>query len=198
LQADGRYVKVKVVAKMSIADQICQDIDNPAVWINIRNSSFLSSPKQSFLSFERSLKETVQEFNHIASPASPDLNDVLAGGILYSIIKQLHREAPIGTRSYGSYDTIGNTMYVGLSNRLPENLKSQLPVLSKGQGLIQVFGNEGNQQLVVTGIDEEGLESHCSVKQLQYHEQCVYQEIDRGQQHFKSTRKQSVATGIDA
>lgn len=163
LQPDGRYVKVKIVAKMSIADQICQDIDNPAVWINIRNTSYFSSNKQGFLSYERSMKETIQEFNAIASPSSPDLNDILAGGILYSLVKQINKEAPTATKTYGNSDSLSNTMVVGVQSRLPEAIKRQLPVLSKGQGLIQVFGNEGNAVLVVTGFDEEGYKKAITI-----------------------------------
>ncbi|MCX6204853.1 MAG: cellulose biosynthesis cyclic di-GMP-binding regulatory protein BcsB, partial [Bacteroidetes bacterium] len=163
LQPDGRYVKVKIVAKMSIADQICQDIDNPAVWINIRNTSYFSSNKQAFLSYERSMKETIQEFNAIASPSSPDLNDILAGGILYSLVKQINKEAPTATKTYGGNDSLSNTMVVGVQSRLPEAIKRQIPVLSKGQGLIQVFGNEGNAVLVVTGFDEEGYKKAITI-----------------------------------
>lgn len=163
LQPDGRYVKVKLVAKMSIADQICQDIDNPAVWINIRNTSYFSSNKQGFLSYERSMKETIQEFNSITSPSSPDLNDILAGGILYSLVKQTNKEVPTATRTYGPNDSLNNTMVVGIQSRLPEAIKRQLPALSKGQGLIQVFGNEGNAVLVVTGYDEDGYKKAITV-----------------------------------
>lgn len=163
LQPDGRFVKVKVVAKMSVADQICQDIDNPAVWINIRNSSYFSSPKSSSLSYERSMKETIQEFSAIASPASPDLNDVLAGGILYSLVKQLNKESLTATRTYNTSDSLHNTMIVGLQSRLPDNIRNQTAQLTKGQGLIQVIGVEGNSVLVVSGFDEEGYKKAITV-----------------------------------
>ncbi len=156
LQPDGRFVKVKIVAKMSVSDQICQDIDNPAVWINIRNTSYFSSNKQAFLSYERSIKETIQEYSSVSSPANADLNDILAGGILYSLIKQNNREAITLTSSYESKDSLHNTLVVGLQSRLPENIKRQIPVLTKGQGLIQVLGTEGNSVLVISGFDDEG------------------------------------------
>ena len=163
LQPDGRFVKVKIVAKMSVSDQICQDIDNPAVWINIRNSSYFSANKQSVLSYERSMKETIQEFSTIASPASPDLNDILAGGILYSLVKQLNKESVTATKTYNANDTLNNTIVVGLQSRLPEAIKRQLPALSKGQGLIQVLGTEGNAVLVVSGYDDEGYKKAIAV-----------------------------------
>jgi len=163
LQPDGRFVKVKIVAKMSVADQICQDIDNPAVWINIRNSSYFSTGKSSTLSYERSMKETIQEFSSIASPASPDLNDILAGGILYSLVKQLNKEAITSTKTYNTTDSLHNTLVVGLQSRLPDGIKNQTAQLSKGQGLIQVLGVEGNAVLVVTGFDEEGYKKAITV-----------------------------------
>lgn len=163
LQPDGRFVKVKLVVKMSISDQICQDIDNPAVWVNIRNSSYFSSPKQSSLAYQRSLKESIQEFTTISSSASPDLDDVLAGGILYSIIKQLNKEAIISTQHYGSNDSLINTLVVGLMNKLPESLRRQLPALSKGQGLIIALGSEGHQVMVVTANDVEGYKRAIAV-----------------------------------
>ncbi|MBY0480185.1 MAG: cellulose biosynthesis cyclic di-GMP-binding regulatory protein BcsB [Chitinophagaceae bacterium] len=163
LQPDGRFVKVKIVVKMSVADLICQDIDNPACWINIRNSSFFSSSKQSVLSYERSMKETIQEFSSIASPANPDLNDVLAGGMLYSMVKQLNKETITTTKSYGSGDSLNRTLVVGLASRLPESIKRQLPTINKGEGLIMVLGNEGNQVMVVTAADDEGYKKVITV-----------------------------------
>ncbi len=163
VQPDGRFVKLKIVVKMSIDDQICKDIDNPAVWINIRNTSYFASNKQPFLSYQRSLKETIQEFGTIASGSNSDLDDVLAGGILYSLVKQNNKELKVGTTLYNSNDSLNNTLVVGLQNKLPENIKRQLPALKKGEGLIIALGPEGNQILVVTGADQEGYKKAINV-----------------------------------
>jgi hypothetical protein len=163
VQPDGRFVKLKIVVKMSIDDQICKDIDNPAVWINVRNTSYFSSNKQAFLSYQRSLKETIQEFSTIASSSAADLDDVLAGGILYSLVKQNNKELKVGTSLFGTNDSLHNTLVVGLSNRLPNSIQRQLPTLSKGQGLIIALGPEGNQTLVVTGADQEGYKKAINV-----------------------------------
>lgn len=163
VQPDGRFVKLKIVVKMSIDDQICKDIDNPAVWINVRNTSYFSSNKQSFLSYQRSLKETIQEFTSIATGSNADLDDVLAGGILYSLVKQNNKELKVGTSIYSANDSLNNTLAVGLVNRLPMAIQRQLPALSKGQGLIIALGPEGNQTLVVTGADAEGYKKAINV-----------------------------------
>ncbi len=163
VQPDGRFVKLKIVVKMSIDDQICKDIDNPAVWINVRNTSYFSSNKQSFLSYQRGLKETIQEFTSIATGSNADLDDVLAGGILYSLVKQNNKELKVGTSIYSANDSLNNTLAVGLVNRLPMVIQRQLPALSKGQGLIIALGPEGNQTLVVTGADAEGYKKAINV-----------------------------------
>jgi len=163
IQPDGRYVKLKIVARMSIADQICQDIDNPAVWVNIRNISYFTAPKQSVLSYQRSLKEAIQEYSSIATSAVADLDDVMASGIAYAFIKQANKESIISTRNYLPTDTLSHNIIVGVANKLPENIKSQLPVLNKGEGLIISLGAEGNQVMVITGYDAEGYKKAISV-----------------------------------
>ncbi len=163
VQPDGRFVKLKMVVKMSIDDQICKDIDNPAVWINIRNTSYFAANKQSFLTYQRSLKETIQEFGTIASASNSDLDDVLAGGILYALAKQNNKELKVGTTFFNTNDSLNNTMIVGLQNKLPEAIKRQLPALKKGEGLIIALGPEGNQVLVVTGADQEGYKKAINV-----------------------------------
>lgn len=163
VQPDGRFVKLKMVVKMSIDDQICKDIDNPAVWINIRNTSYFAANKQPYLSYQRSLKETIQEFGTIASPTNSDLDDVLSSGILYSLVKQNNKELKVGTTLYNVNDSLNNTMVVGLQNKLPETIKRQLPALKKGEGLIIALGPEGNQVLVVTGADQEGYKKAINV-----------------------------------
>jgi len=163
IQPDGRYIKLKIVARMSIADQICQDIDNPAVWVNIRNISYFTAPKQSVLSYQRSLKESIQEYSSIATSAAADLDDVMASSIAYAFIKQGNKEGIISTRNFLPTDTLIHKIIVGVANKLPENIKSQLPVLNKGEGLIISLGTEGNQVMVITGYDAEGYKKAISV-----------------------------------
>jgi Bacterial cellulose synthase subunit len=163
IQPDGRYIKLKIVARMSIADQICQDIDNPAVWVNIRNISYFTAPKQSVLSYQRSLKESIQEYSSIATSAAADLDDVMASSIAYAFIKQGNKEGIISTRNFLPTDTLNHNIVVGIANKLPENIKSQLPVLNKGEGLIISLGAEGNQVMVITGYDADGYKKAISV-----------------------------------
>ncbi|MGL6068989.1 MAG: cellulose biosynthesis cyclic di-GMP-binding regulatory protein BcsB, partial [Sediminibacterium sp.] len=58
VQPDGRFIKVRVDAKMAMSDEFCKDVDNPAIWMSVRNSSYLAVAKQEKVTYYQSLKET--------------------------------------------------------------------------------------------------------------------------------------------
>ena len=164
LQPDGRFIKMKIGAKLSISDEYCKDIDNQACWINIRNTSYLTQVSQSASSYQRSLKEWIQEFTSVYTPAAADANDLTAGGIVYTLLKQsassVNKE--IFTAQYGAGDSVvPGGIVVGVKDKLPPSILQALPQnLSSHQGLIALVGvNDGlytKYVLVVTGYDEEG------------------------------------------
>ncbi len=167
LQEDGRYVKVRVAAKMSIADEYCKDIENPAVWMSVRNNSYLYTVKKSSLSYQRSLKETMQEFKRVYSPNTADLDDVMAGGISYAVLKQAvySNVTEIESGVYNEVGSLGRGIVVGVVSKLPEYIRNQIPAIGKGQGLIVLVysGSWDRQYLVVTGADAEGYKKAIKV-----------------------------------
>jgi hypothetical protein len=160
LQEDGRFVKVRVAAKMSISDEYCKDLENPAVWMSVRNNSYVYTVKRSSLTYQRSLKETLQEFKKVYSPVTSDLDDVMAGGIAYAILKQsiTSNITEIESDAYQPGDSISRSVVVGVINKLPEYIRNQIPAMGKGQGMIVLVNNEAWEKhvLVITGADAEG------------------------------------------
>lgn len=160
LQPDGRFIKLKISAKLSIGDEYCKDVDNPAVWINIKNRSYISVNTQSVGSYQRSLSELVHEYSSIYTPASSDLNDLTAGGVLYALLKQANTNKSIYTSSYASVDSLPPGIIVGTVDKLPTAVKQNIPSIAPGQGLIalaRVMTSEGERAvLVVTGADTKG------------------------------------------
>ena len=163
LQPDGRFIKLKIGAKLSISDEYCKDIDNPACWISVRNSSYVSQVSQSANSYQRSLKEWIQEFTSVYTPKAADANDLTAGGIVYTLLKQsassVNKE--IFTSQYTPNDSLPGGIIVGVQDKLPISVRQALPqTLSAGQGLISLVGvNVGaytKYVLVVTGGNDEG------------------------------------------
>ncbi|KAF0243046.1 MAG: hypothetical protein FD183_137 [Chitinophagaceae bacterium] len=158
VQPDGRFIKMRVDAKMAMSDEYCKDVDNPAIWLTVRNSSFLSLRKQDAASFNYSLKETILEYNRISTPKSADLDDLLSGGVLYALIKQKASLDEIVTDNYSESDTVSNTIITGLISKLPAFIRNQLPDIQNGQGIIMNLQPYGDSRhvLVVSGKDQEG------------------------------------------
>jgi len=159
LQPDGRFIKLKISVKMSIGDEYCKDVDNPACWIAVKNSSYILMNTSGPLSYKRSIKEWIQEFNSIYTPASVDLDDLTCGGILYTLLKQ-SSTAEISTGLYHQDDSVPSGIVIGVEDKLPALLKQSLSPIGPGQGLIQMarvnIGFNSKLILVVTGSDVNG------------------------------------------
>ena len=160
LQPDGRFIKLKISAKMSIGDEYCKDVDNPAVWISIKSSSFINPASQVNFSYQRSLKEWIQEFSSVYSPTSSDLDDLAAGGLVYTILKQSTTNKKVYTGIYNQQDSLPQGVLTGIADKLPYAVRQVIPSMAKGQGLIslaRVTTATGYRTLmVVTGADAEG------------------------------------------
>lgn len=163
LQPDGRFIKLKIGAKLSISDEYCKDIDNQACWINVRNTSYVSQISQVENSYQRSLKEWIQEFTSVYTPKAADANDLTAGGIIYTLLKQSASSTnkEIFTSQYSPNDSLPGGIIVGVKDKLPPSILQALPQnLAAGQGLIALVGVPVGMYtkyvLVVTGGNEEG------------------------------------------
>ncbi len=158
VQPDGRFIKLRVEAKLCMSDEYCKDVDNPAVWINVRNNSYIEAKKQSLSSYVYSLKETIQNYSRISTPVNSDLDDLLSGGVLFALIKQKVSLGEISTDNFSENDSVSNTVITGLFNKLPANITSQIPDFQNGQGCIISLNPYGDSRsvLVVTGKDAEG------------------------------------------
>lgn len=159
VQPDGRYVKVRVEAKMAISDEYCQDVDNPAVWISIRNSSHLAIIEHDQKSYNHSLRENIFTYNTIATPVNSDLDDLMSGAVIYALLKKKPTLLELNTTNFSpADDTLNDMIITGLVHKLPANIRAKLPVLKPNQGCITEVHpyNDARQVLVVTGITTEG------------------------------------------
>ncbi len=159
VQPDGRYIKMKISASMSIHEQQCQDIDNISCWVSIKNSSYISVVTQDIVGYQRSLKEWIQEFTSVYTPTKADLSDMTAGGLVYTILKQATQK-DIYTGTYNSTDSLPYGVVTGVAEKLPYSVRQVIPSMGKGQGLISLARvNTGlglRTIMVVTGADAEG------------------------------------------
>jgi len=159
VQPDGRYIKIKVSAVLSIHDEQCKDLDNIAVWLSIKNSSYLSVVSEDIVGYQRSLKEWIQEFTSVYTPTNSDINDLTAGGLIYTILKQ-NTQKDIYTGLYNTSDSLPYGVVTGMVDKLPYSVRQVIPSMAKGQGLISLArvttGMGLRTIMVVTGADAEG------------------------------------------
>lgn len=160
LQPDGRFIKMRVAAKMSVGEEYCKDIDNPACWIGVKNSSYIAAVGQSTFNYQRSIKEVLQEYNSVYSPAGGDVDDLMAGGLVYALLRQTAASKEVYTGTYGVGDSLPQGILVGAKDKLPYAVRNAMPDVSAGNGLIALVPvNVGLYQryvLVVTGGDAAG------------------------------------------
>lgn len=167
LQPDGRFIKVRVAAKMSVGDEYCKDIDNPACWLGVKNSSYISASTQTGFTYQRSIKEVIQEYNSVYTPASADVDDLMAGGLIYALVRQGAASKQVYTATYSPSDSVPAGIIAGTADKLPYAVKQSMPSVSAGQGLIALvplnmgFGAT-RYVLVVTGGDNAGYKKAIS------------------------------------
>ena len=159
VQPDGRYIKMKISASMSIHEEQCKDIDNISCWVSIKNSSYVSVVTQDIVGYKSSLKEWIKELTSVYTPARADLNDLTAGGLVYTILKQATQK-DIYTGTYNSTDSLPYGVVTGVAEKLPYSVRQVIPSMAKGQGLISLArvntGGGLRTIMVVTGADQEG------------------------------------------
>lgn len=157
LQPDGRFIKLKVAAKMSVSEEYCKDVDNPACWVVVKNTSYITAAQQTNFNYTRSIKEVLQEYSSVYTPINADENDLSAGGLVYAILRQGAASKEVYTGVYNQNDSVPAGILVGALDKLPYLVKQSLQTTpSAGQGLIALAAVNGRYVLVVTGGDNKG------------------------------------------
>ncbi|MFY8128409.1 MAG: cellulose biosynthesis cyclic di-GMP-binding regulatory protein BcsB [Chitinophagaceae bacterium] len=168
LQPDGRFIKLRIAAKMSIGDEYCKDVDNPACWIAVRNSSYITKVTSGALAFQRSVKELIQEYASVYTPQVSSEDDLQAGGLIYAILRQSASSKEVYTGTYGMDTALPRGILVGEQSKLPAIVKQNMPSVSAGQGMIALvpvnngFG-EKRFVLVITGGDASGFRKAVNI-----------------------------------
>lgn len=157
LQPDGRFIKLKVAAKMSVSEEYCKDVDNPACWVVVKNTSYITASAQTDFNYTRSIKEILQEFSSVYTPTTADENDLSAGGLVYAILRQGASSKEVYTGVYSQNDSVPAGVLVGAIDKLPYIVRQGLPVTpNAGQGLVALVPVGSGYVLVVTGGDNKG------------------------------------------
>jgi hypothetical protein len=136
LTAD-KFLKVQIKTLLTITDDECKDLDNPAMWLKIKNYSYLSLVKSNKNFFDNvNISNCFDSKKAIVYPSNPTLHDLKAVAWAYSRLKKTQtREIAVYEESKLP-DTVRNYIRVGAIDKLPADQRALVKVTPQAsQGL---------------------------------------------------------------
>jgi hypothetical protein len=137
LSAD-KFLKLQVKTLLTVSDDKCKDLDNPAMWIKVKENSYLSLVKTNGNFFSNvNISNCFESKRAIVYPVNPTLHDLKAVAWAYSRLKQtLSKDIKVYQEDLLP-DSIKNYIMVGNMESLQTDKKAMISVRpDKGQGLL--------------------------------------------------------------
>jgi len=164
-----RFLKIQVKTLLTITDDICKDLDNPAMWIKIKDYSYLAlnrNPKASLSDIN--ISNCFDTKRAIVYPSDPSLYDLKAVAWAYARLKKTQSKKIYVFEAGQVPDSIRNYIQVGTIGALPEDKKSMIKVSPQsGQGIFYLAKSTSTSTDTITNmVNEKGkLVAHKSVAQ---------------------------------
>jgi hypothetical protein len=132
--SSDKFLKIQVKTLLTVTDQKCKDLDNPAMWLKVKSYSYLSLVKSNSNFFNNvNIGNCFETMRAIVYPANPNLHDLKAVAWAYSRLKkadvrniQVYQEGKIP-------DTVKNYIVVGNLARLTAERRATLKITPKTQ-----------------------------------------------------------------
>ncbi|WP_426670589.1 cellulose biosynthesis cyclic di-GMP-binding regulatory protein BcsB [Mucilaginibacter sp. McL0603] len=133
-----KFLKIQVKTLLTVSDDKCKDLDNPAMWVKVKDYSYLSLVKTNENFFKNvNLSNCFESKRAIVYPANPSLNDLKAVAWAYARLKKaMNRDIKV-FQTDQLPDSIKNYIIVGTLANLPIDKKDLLKTTPEaGQGLL--------------------------------------------------------------
>jgi len=133
-----KFLKVEIKTLLTVSDDKCKDLDNPALWVKVKDYSYLSLVKTNGNFFNNvNISNCFESKRAIVYPINPSLHDLKAVAWAYSRLKKtLNKEIKV-YREDELPDTVKNYIMVGNWNSLQAPKKATINVTPQaGQGLL--------------------------------------------------------------
>ncbi|HTI59230.1 cellulose biosynthesis cyclic di-GMP-binding regulatory protein BcsB [Mucilaginibacter sp.] len=137
LPAD-KFLKVQVKTLLTVSDDKCKDLDNPAMWVKVKDYSYLSLVKTNTNFFNNvNISNCFESKRAIVYPVNPSLHDLKAVAWAYSRLKKtLNKDIKVYQED-ALPDTVRNYIMVGKWGSLQADKKQLINVTPEpGQGLL--------------------------------------------------------------
>jgi hypothetical protein len=125
----GRYLKIQVKTLLTVTDDICRDLDNPAMWLKIKDYSYLWLLKNKNASLsDLNISNCFETKTAIVYPAESSLSDLKAVAWAYARLKKTQTK-PILLFEAGSVpDSVKDYIEVGNLGAIPDDKKALIKV----------------------------------------------------------------------
>lgn len=136
--SNDNFLKIQVKTLLTITDDQCRDLDNPAMWVKIKNYSYLSLIKSNKNFFNNiNISNCFDSKTAIVYNSNPSLHDLKAVAWAYARLKKTQ------TRNIGVYeagklpDSVRNYIMVGSMPTLRDDKRALVKVTPQtNQGLL--------------------------------------------------------------
>jgi hypothetical protein len=173
--SSDKFLKIQVKTLLTVSDDKCKDLDNPAMWVKVKDYSYLSLVKTNNNFFKNvNISNCFESKKAIVYPSNPSLHDLKAVAWAYSRLKKaLNRDIKV-FEADKLPDSIKNYIIVGNMANLPEDKKALIKVSPQAnQGLLYLSKalvdyqdtaravakiTEPGEILFITGADDAGYE----------------------------------------
>jgi hypothetical protein len=124
-----KFLKIQVKTLLTISDDICKDLDNPAMWLKVKDYSYLSLVKNYKTGLnDMNISNCFDSKRAIVYPANPSLHDLKAVAWAYARLKKTANKKIMIFEAGQAPDSIKNYIQVGNLSILPEDKRSLIKV----------------------------------------------------------------------
>lgn len=162
-----KYLKIQIKTLLTITDDICRDLDNPAMWIKVKDYSYLSFVKNNKVALSAvNISNCFDSKRAIVYPADPTLHDLKAVAWAYARLKKTQNKKILVFESGQVPDSVKNYIQVGNLSALPEDKRSQIKVTPQAnEGIFYLSKSSSTATDTITQmVNEKGkMVAHKSV-----------------------------------
>jgi hypothetical protein len=135
--SQGRYLKVQIKTLLTITDDVCRDLDNPAMWVKLKDFSYLSlTTNQKDFFNNVNISNCFDSKKAIVYPVDPTLKDLKAVAWAYSRLKKTQSTNVAVYEADQIPDTVKNYIMVGNWASLPDDKRALIKIAPEaGDGL---------------------------------------------------------------
>ncbi len=162
-----KFLKIQIKTLLTITDDICRDLDNPAMWLKVKDYSYLSLvTNNKNLADKVNISNCFDSKRAIVYPADPTLHDLKAVAWAYSRLKKSSNKKIYMFEAGQVPDSVRNYVIVGNYGILPDDKRSLIKVTPQaGEGLLYLSKSMSTVTDTITHmVDEKGvMVAHRSV-----------------------------------